>query len=119
MCTVQNSFRGLLRDGSLEERVATFDLPASGQKMQPFDGMGGIAVHELISGYAAGPPAPPPPFRFPSRLPLAVVTLRCIAMCRLISGYAAGPPARSLPTPPHPTTHPALDCPQLAVQCSS
>lgn len=44
------SFRGLLRDGQLEEREGSFELPASGPKMQPFDGMGGIAVHELISG---------------------------------------------------------------------
>lgn len=47
---VKSSFRGLLRDGQLEDREATFELPASVQKMQPFDGMGGIAVHELISG---------------------------------------------------------------------
>ena len=47
---VQKNFRDLLRNGALEERTATFDLPASGQKVQPFDGMGGIAVHELISG---------------------------------------------------------------------
>lgn len=58
---VQSSFRGLLRDGQLEDREATFELPASVQKMQPFDGMGGIAVHELISGYDAPGPHPPLP----------------------------------------------------------
>ena len=50
LCIMQGSFRGLLRDGSLEDRTAGFELPATSSRMQPFDGMGGIAVHELISG---------------------------------------------------------------------
>jgi len=48
--SVQASFRGLLKEGQLEDRTATFELPASASRVQPFDGMGGIAVHELISG---------------------------------------------------------------------
>ncbi|DBB03431.1 TPA: hypothetical protein ACH3X3_010791 [Trebouxia sp. C0006] len=47
---VKASFRGLLKEGQLEDRTATFELPASASRVQPFDGMGGIAVHELISG---------------------------------------------------------------------
>ena len=46
----QASFRGLLKEGQLEDRQATFELPASASRVQPFDGMGGLAVHELISG---------------------------------------------------------------------
>ena len=48
---MQASFRGLLKEGQLEDRQATFELPASASRVQPYDGMGGIAVHELISGY--------------------------------------------------------------------
>ena len=55
---LQTSFRQLLREGKLEDRTVTFELPATGQKMQPFDGMGGIAVHELISGWASAHSAP-------------------------------------------------------------
>ena len=47
---LQASFRGLLKEGQLEDRQATFELPASASRVQPFDGMGGLAVHELISG---------------------------------------------------------------------
>lgn len=47
---VKASFRGLLKEGQLEDRQATFELPASASRVQPFDGMGGLAVHELISG---------------------------------------------------------------------
>ena len=50
MCAMQKSFRELLRGGALEERIATFELPLSGQKVQPYGEVGGIAVHELISG---------------------------------------------------------------------
>lgn len=49
---MQASFRGLLKEGQLEDRQATFELPASASRVQPYDGMGGIAVHELISGYS-------------------------------------------------------------------
>lgn len=47
----QESFRGLLQAGQLEDRVATFELPVNTGRMNNFDGMGGVAMHELMVGY--------------------------------------------------------------------
>ena len=47
----QESFRGLLQGGQLEDRVATFELPVNTGRMNNFDGMGGVAMHELMVGY--------------------------------------------------------------------
>lgn len=49
MC-LQNSFRSLLHSGQLEDRTANFELPVNGSRVNNFDGMGGLAVHELMVG---------------------------------------------------------------------
>lgn len=50
MLYVQNSFRSLLHNGSLEDRTATFELPINGSRVNNFDGVGAVAVHELMIG---------------------------------------------------------------------